>query len=110
MSGYKDIINEKLKNKELFITMSDNSKWSIPVFIIVTNKANYYAGKDKNNLDVLKEKIDKVIELFNSDTYEIEDWAINNMNWSDVCDYAELVRSESIDYDSEWVSGEIEFK
>jgi endogenous inhibitor of DNA gyrase (YacG/DUF329 family) len=50
------------------------------------------------------------LPLFRSDDFEIEDWAANNMNWSDV-QYAARCVSAGDDVDfGEWVNGDKEVK
>lgn len=46
--------------------------------------------------------------LFRSDAYEVEDWAANNMDWSDVRSHAVQVappRPRDGEYQEGWVNG-----
>ena len=51
------------------------------------------------------------IPLFESDDYEIEDWAANNMNWKDVVAFARKVESHPMndaDFQEGWINGDKE--
>lgn len=92
------------------ITMPDGSKYDVPVEIIARNRAKYYADKEFDG-DIERSLAEDTIPLFQSDDYEIHDWAANNMNWSDVKDHATLA---SLPEDGEeahqegWINGEYE--
>lgn len=110
----KEIVLKKLEKKTLQVKMSDNTVWNIPVYEIVMNRAKYYTSKktDKNSPEyheILEDKALSTVELFNSDEYEIEDWAVNNMNWSDLEPYVKLVTQNSVDYEDEWCECEKTF-
>lgn len=94
--------------KYLQVTMPDGSKWRVPVKIIAEDAAEYYAETDEYNGD-LKAARKMVQELFDSDDYEIEDWAANNMNWKDVKSYAAcVVTPPEVDFQEGWVNGDKE--
>lgn len=95
--------------KNLRITMPDGSKWDIPVSVIALDRAKYYAREEFDG-DVERSLAEDTMPLFDSDDYEIEDWAANNMNWSDVEAFATKVNdpTEEIDYQEGWVNGEKE--
>ena len=90
--------------KYMTIEMPDGSWWKVPVAIIASNRAEAYKGEFDG--DVFRSLNEDTIPLFSSDEYEIEDWAQNNMNWSDVSAHAVLVSSGSTDYQEGWVNGE----
>jgi hypothetical protein len=49
--------------------------------------------------------------LFEADHFEIEDWAANNMNWSDVQEFSFAVRSHEVtDWQEAWVNGRKEIQ
>lgn len=61
--------------------MRDGSIWGVPVYLIAENRAAHYASEFGGSLErSLKED---TLPLFAQSQYEISDWAINNMNWSD---------------------------
>lgn len=93
-----------LNKKILRVTMPDGSKWDYSVEAIALNRATYYAKEFGE--DVQKSLDEDTIPLFNSDDYEIEDWAINNMNY-DTISYSIETRG-TIDYQEGWLNGEKE--
>lgn len=90
--------------KMLKIEMPDGSKWGVPVVIIARNRAAQYAHEYGG--DVQKSLLDDTVPLFESDDYEVEDWAANNMNWVDVKEYAQLLEQRECDYQEGWVNGD----
>ena len=94
--------------KYLRVAMPDGSKWDVPVSVIAWDRANYYAESVKNTLS-FAEALKETNELFDADSYEIEDWAANNMNWDKDRFHAEEVEPTSLtDYQEGWVNGEKE--
>lgn len=87
-----------LYNKNIHVTFPNDEIWAITVKEIADNKAEYYAGVDGVTKD---EALKEVLELFESDDYEIEDWAINNMNFSDF-ENVTPVKESSYDLDNGW--------
>ena len=75
----------------LRVTMPDNSKWDVPITVIVNNRAKYFGKKDP--------KI--------SGEYALLDWA-NNMNWEDVVLQAQKVIEPEMDYQVGWINGKKE--
>lgn len=89
--------------KSYVVTMPDGSKWSVSVQHIALHRANYYA-----EADLLNEDLKATVELFESDEFEIEDWANNNMDWDDVKDVAKCIKPAEVDYQEGWVNGYFE--
>lgn len=89
-------------NKVYVITMSDGSQWEIPVDIIACNRAEFYKKEFDN--DIQKSLDDDTAVLFEEDEYEVEDWAKNNMNWSDVKDNAKCIKFPESDYHEDWLN------
>ena len=95
--------------KMLTIEMPDGSKWGVPVEVVARSRAAHYAHEFDG--DVERSMAEDTMPLFESDDYEVKDWAANNMNWSDVKDHATLA---SLPEDSEashqegWINGEYE--
>jgi hypothetical protein len=88
----------------LRVTMPDDSKWDVPVEVIARNRAEHYA--DEFDGDVERSLAEDTLPLFEQEDYEIEDWAANNMNWSDVVGVA--IRHSypaDPDYQEGWVNG-----
>lgn len=81
----------------LTFNMPDNSLWGVPVDIIARDRATHYASEFDG--DVEKSFAEDTLPLFEGDPYQIEDWAQNNMNWSDVEKSAKQIGPPSLDYD-----------
>lgn len=94
----------QLSNKELHITMPDESVWAVPVELIANHRAEYYAHEFGG--DVQRSLAEDTLPLFRANDYEIEDWASNNMNWSNVQHAARCVKTGDVDYQEGWVNGE----
>ena len=100
----------KIDEKFLRVTMPDGSKWDVPVKKIAENRARYYM-KDPELGTFEKSYNEDTIPLFESDDYEIEDWASNNMNWKDVVAFARKVESHRMadsDFQEGWINGDKE--
>ncbi|QMN68085.1 hypothetical protein HVW65_14420 [Citrobacter freundii] len=94
--------------KELHITMPDGSVWAVPVQLIATNRAEYYSREFGGDFN--RSLAEDTLPLFRSDDFEIEDWAANNMNWSDVQHAAKCVSLGDVDFQEGWVNGDKEVK
>ncbi|AQZ81534.1 hypothetical protein BUM88_07885 [Acinetobacter calcoaceticus] len=95
-------------DQNYIVTMPDESKWAVPVRIIAESRAKYYAGVDE--VTVEENLNDDTVPLFESDHYEIHDWAANNMNWRDVKEHAVQIERPSLDYEEGWANGDYEVK
>ena len=93
--------------KYMTIEMPDKSIWKVPTAIIACHRATHYAQEFDGNFQ--KSMGEDTLPLFNSDEYEIEDWAQNNMNWKDVEKHAVMVSSGEINYEEGWANGEKDF-
>lgn len=90
------------------IKMSNGKQYKIPVAVIANDRAKYYAKEFDGDLE--KSLNEDTIPLFESDEYEIEDWAKNNMNWHEVLPHAiRIYESDSYDYESGWINAEVEY-
>lgn len=70
---------EDLKYKTISLECPDGTL-HLPVSVVVDDRAGYY-GREGNRDDyTLEEAVDDTVELFNSSSFEIEDWLFNNMN------------------------------
>lgn len=98
-----------IMDKTLRITMPDGSKWDVPVMVIARDRAEYYADNDDEFGGSYERSLkEDTIPLFESDIYEVESWAANNMDWGEVEDYAARMSEPSIDYEDGWANGEKE--
>lgn len=92
--------------QRLIVTMPDGSRWGVPVMLIAKNRAAHYAKEFDGDID--RSLAEDTIPLFESDEFEIKDWAANNMNWSDVEAHASLMASSAAtpDYQEGWINGD----
>lgn len=102
----------EILDKTYRIKMPDGSVWGVPVRVIAHNRAKYYA---KNHPDMggdfEKSLNEDTIPLFESDHSEIEDWAKNNMYWSEAVEEAvEIIEAPSPDFEEGWMNGEATIK
>jgi len=93
-------------DKKYIVTMEDNSRWAIPVKMIAIERAEYFKGEFGD--DIGRSLAEDTVLLFESDHYEIADWAKNNMNWSHVVKFAECITPAEIDFEDGWCNGEYE--
>lgn len=93
-----------MAEKYLRITMPDGSKYDVPAKIIAENRAKYYADIDPDTT------YEEEYEFTMTDSYELKDWAANNMNWDEVKAHAVKVPAEKKepDYQEGWINGEKE--
>lgn len=90
--------------KMLTCVMADGTKWGVPVEIIALNRATHYAHEFDG--DVARSLAEDTMPLFDSDDFEIEDWAVNNMNWSDFNGHqVKLQDAVAIDFENDWLYG-----
>ena len=90
--------------KYLLVTMPDNSIWSIPTRLIAENHNDYYIKVRGENAADVEAETEKLF----ADDYEVIDWAVNNMDWSDVADEAVLAKRAKTDYQEGWLEGDKE--
>lgn len=71
--------------KHLRAVMPDGT-WLIPLDVIARIRAAHYA--DEFGGDVERSLAEDTLPLFESQPGEVYEWAVNNMNWSDVAKHA----------------------
>lgn len=103
-----ELVEHELFKQKLIVTMPDGSEYAVPVELIARDRAERY--KDEFNDDVAESLREDTLPLFESDSYEIHDWAANSMNWSEVKDHAVCVKKADIDFQDGWVNGEWKVK
>lgn len=64
----------------------DGSRWAVPVLAIALDRAAHYAKEFDGDAERSLEE--DTMPLFEADPYNVQDWAVNNMNWSDVKAYS----------------------
>ncbi len=93
-------------HKLMTVEMPDGSKWGVPVEMIARNRAAHYAKREFDG-DVERSLAEDTIPLFEEDDYEIQDWAVNNMNWCDFDGHQVKVSdAPTPDFQDAWLSGE----
>lgn len=90
------------------VEMPDGSKWGVPVDMIAINRATHYASEFDG--DVSRSLAEDTTPLFLEDEYAIEDWAVNNMNWSDFRGHHyKVAESPGQDFERAWLQGDKSF-
>jgi hypothetical protein len=91
--------------KVLFVVeQSDGSKWGVPISEIAKKRAAHYAHEFDG--DAQRSLNEDTLPLFEEDDYAIEDWAVNNMNWSDFKGLEVKVGDATpLDFQEAWMSG-----
>lgn len=92
-------------DKKLKVKMENGETWAIPVAVIARNRAEHYA--EEYGGDVEKSLAEDTVPIFEAYDYEVEDWAQNNMNWSDLKEHAVLEKSR-FDYQDGWLNSKVE--
>ncbi len=91
-------------HKMMTVEMPDGSKWGVPVEMIARYRATHYAREFDGDVEL--SLAEDTIPLFESDDYEIQDWAVNNMNWSDFDGHQVKVESAPLpDFQEAWMNG-----
>lgn len=93
--------------KMLVIDLPDGSKWGVPLEMIARDRAKHYAKEFDG--DIERSLAEDTLPLFESDSFEVEDWASNNMNWSDVSAQAKCLKPAGLtesDFQDAWCNGE----
>lgn len=94
--------------KYLTVEMKDGSIWGVPVEMIARNRAEHYASEFDG--DIERSLAEDTLPLFGEAHYEIYDWAVNNMNWSDFEGHqVKLQDSPPPDFQEAWLSGDKDF-
>ena len=91
--------------KYIKIKMPDGF-WVVPVDVIADNRAKYFAERDSDT--TYEEEFNYTM----SSQYEINDWAKNNMRWSDVQKFARKLGNKSLtedDFEEAWMNNDFEF-
>ncbi len=97
----KDLGYERTPTQaRLMVGFSDGTLWAIPVQLIVDERDAYYAAE--------KEDTAGFISRGSLDGGEIKDWAENNMNWSDVEEFAVQLPASGVSrqhsYEMQWTN------
>jgi hypothetical protein len=109
-------VSEALEEKDLAeiwkgtyrLSMPNGEVWKVPIRIIAMDRARAYSSEYEGSVE--RSLHEDTLPLFNAQGFEIEDWAKNNMDWSDVETHA--IREVEADREKErvdgWSDGEVE--
>ena len=90
--------------KMLTIEQVDGSVWGVPVDVIARHRAAHYAHEFDGDVEL--SLAEDTLLLFESEPYEVQDWAVNNMNWPDVADRARKIKdAPEPDFQEAWMGG-----
>lgn len=93
------------KKQMMTIKQQDGSVWAVPVEIIARNRATHYASEYGG--DVEKSLAEDTLPMFKDSSYEITDWASNQMDWSDFDGHqVKISDAPPLDFQEAWVNGE----
>jgi len=101
---------ENIERALLEVEMPDGKLWCVPVMFIARHRAEAYKKEFGN--DVERALSEDTLPLFAADRFEVQDWAANNMNWSDVESVAEeieMIEPQKPDYEEGWANGTKKF-
>lgn len=98
-------IESALLNKRYFMKFTDGSTWAIPVHVILLNHSEYVASN--SGQDPMAALEAETIPYFEEDVSNIEDWAKNNMNWSEISEHAVQITPPSLDFQNEWMTAKV---
>jgi len=102
--GRKEHTRERVMHSFMTVEMPDGSKWGVPVAMIARNRATHYASEFDG--DVARSLAEDTLPLFESNEYDIQDWAVNNMDWSDFDGHhVKLTQAPTPDFQEAWLSG-----
>ena len=84
---------------------SNGLVYEIPLGVIIRNKAEYALSKNWFPELNITQCYQQIETEFERDREEIEDWAVNNMDWDDVKEFAKLIPSveRKINMNDEWI-------
>lgn len=89
--------------KMLVMTLPDGSRWGVPVDIIARSRATHYAREFGG--DVERSLAEDTLPLFAESAYEIADWAVNQMNWSDFAPHqVKVADAPPPDFQEAWMT------
>lgn len=70
-------------------TFPSGLTFQVPTQVIANNRAQNYAAEFGDDLQ--RSLAEDTVPLFTEDEYNVQDWALSNMNWSDLAPFARLV-------------------
>lgn len=107
LDSCEEVVEHPLFSMKIKIDMPDGFTYGVPVERIARHRAERYADKEYGG-DIGQSLREDTLPLFDAHKDEIVDWAINNLNWSDVSQYAVVLdkKLQKVDMEGAWVNGE----
>ena len=99
----------RVMERYLRVTFRNGERYDVPVSMIARDRASHYAHEFDG--DIEQSLNEDTLPLFDECDYEIEDWAVNNMNWAEVVQYARRVDTilmTAEEYQDGWCNGKKE--
>ena len=88
-------------NAWLKVEMPNGEFWKVPAQIIADSRDEHYAEDEEDTIGFIRTE--------SLDSYELIDWAANNMNWNDVQNYAVQMKLQpKVDFEEGWSNGDKE--
>lgn len=92
-------------HRYMTVRMSDGSVYGVPVEMIARDRAKHYAHEFDG--DIERSLNEDTLPLFSANYYEIEDWASNNMSWTDFDGHqVKLKDAPAPNFGKEWSNAE----
>lgn len=90
------------------IAMPTGHVYEIPTSVIANNRANSMLAAHPDEFADLAAALEDTQGLFADDSWNIKEWAANNMNWDELQPHAKLIRFKQ-DTDHQWYEGEFTY-
>ena len=90
------------------ITKHTGHVYEIPVSVIAEHRAAAMLAAHPDEFADMAAAMEDTTGLFKDDSWNIKDWAANNMNWPDVQRHAKLIRFTPPD-EGQWYDGEFTY-
>lgn len=90
----------------LNVKFADGYIYEVPTIVIATDRANHFHANYKEEFPTFDDALKETVAVFD-DTFEIEDWAKNNMNWEEIEPHSKIIGFEPPE--RSWFESEIEF-
>jgi hypothetical protein len=94
------MLNKERQMKYLHMTFENGETWQFPAYLVARERAHYYAESDTG--ETRGAEYDRVrqeeFDITMNDDSELLDYLHNNMEWSQVKDYAVLVPKDPTPY------------
>lgn len=93
--------------KFLQITLGNGHVYEVPTSVIADNRATAMLALHPGEFATLSDAKEDTTALFAEDSFQIEDWAKNQMNWGEIVPHAKLIRV--LPRTSDWPNVEVTY-